>query len=88
MSSKNETNTANQLRKRRLLPLIAIVAGMILPVYAWANCESCYNGCSVTYNAEVANCYSWYSPGPDQQWCLAQAYDRMQLCFNGCAGCG
>jgi hypothetical protein len=92
MNSKNETTTTKQNRKRRLLPLVALVAGMCLPVYAWANpcMEACVAYCATVLNSQMEGCeyLEWTNP-PAYQACLNAAYEEMARCSGLCWGwCG
>jgi hypothetical protein len=79
MNSNNQTNAGQQNRKRRWLPLVALVAGLGLPAFAWANdcMAGCVNGCSTTFWSEVSYCNG-------DQGCIDAAQARMYACFNQC----
>jgi hypothetical protein len=83
---KNEQATTNG-RNRKLLPLIALIVGLCVPIYAYADqgtCEACHNWCQNVYapiamNDCAQNGYAWGSP----EWntCVG---NKMAWCHTDC----
>jgi len=82
---KNEQATTNG-RGRKLLPLIALIVGLCVPIYAYADqasCEACHYWCQNEYAPiamnECAQGFAWGSP----EWntCVG---NKMAWCHTDC----
>ena len=89
MKTENVSGDQKLDRKRKLLPLLALVIGLSMPVYAHAasevECTWCHNYCTNTFNAEAYHCYLEFLAGGNSAgyaMCHAAAVEDMLYCHN------
>lgn len=92
MNTENVSGDRKRDGKRKLLPLIALIVGLCVPVYAYAaseaECNHCHNTCQTIRSNGEAYCYARYyglEPYSDLYDCLQQVYSDFAACNNYCA---
>ena len=80
---KTESVNGKPNRLRRILPVLALAAGLALPAVAYAldNCEDCLSSCDITFQDSLWHCYHSPSAPPN---CIEQASQNQLQCRNEC----
>lgn len=72
--------------RRRLLPLLGLVAGLAVPVYAYAGseaaCNWCHYSCDSWYQSTYSVCYGY--PVELQQSCFNSLGAQLTQCHMNC----
>ena len=88
MKTTETKEKSNKLR--RLLPILALVAGLATPVVAYASefdCWDCKNTCQEFYDSSDSYCWSQYnSTGNwgELEFCRWNAYNSYSNCVGNC----
>ncbi len=89
MKAKNLNGSEKRARKHWLLPVIALVGGLSLPVYVYANqeqCNACHEACASQFSPEYNACF-YGTPTQDEiNACLAWVNSQDDLCHDTCEG--